>query len=128
VDELAEQWKARAWCGPDTTARRLARFGPEAADAVPVLWRYWRHTPHSYERADYLQALGAIDPCGLDDAYTESLWDCEERSRLPAIAWAPHHPRTLQRIRALRDDPMETSEVRAAAGARLARAPSPAFP
>ncbi|MFD3557330.1 hypothetical protein ACFWWA_35310 [Streptomyces goshikiensis] len=120
VAELTEQWKARAWCGPDTTAERLARFGPEAADAVPVLWRYWRHTPHSYERADYLKALAAIDPSGLDDAYTESLWDCEERARLLAIASAPHHPRILHRIAALRDDPMETPEVRAAAGARLA--------
>ncbi|MFG2623248.1 hypothetical protein ACGFXC_37145 [Streptomyces sp. NPDC048507] len=119
VAELAEQWEARAWCGPDTTAKRLARFGPDAVDAVPVLWRYGRHTPHSYERADYLHALAAIDPSGLDDAYTESLWDCEERARLLGIASAPHHPQTLHRIRVLRDDPMETPEVRAAAGARL---------
>ncbi|MFF4321269.1 hypothetical protein [Streptomyces sp. NPDC001568] len=120
VAELTEQWTARAWCGPDTTARRLARFGPEAADAVPVLWRYWRHTPHSYERTDYLMALAAIDPCGLDDAYSESLWDCEKRARLLAIASAPHNPQTLHRIAALRNDPMEAPEVRAAAGARLA--------
>ncbi|MER8233153.1 hypothetical protein [Streptomyces sp. NPDC094049] len=121
VAELAEQWEAQAWCGPDTTAKRLARFGPEAADAVPVLWRYWRHTPHSYERADYLEALAAIDPSGLDNAYIESLWDCEERARLLAIASAPRRPQTLHRIAVLRDDPMETPEVRAAAGARLAR-------
>ncbi|MEU3136390.1 hypothetical protein ABZ691_26885 [Streptomyces sp. NPDC006854] len=120
VAELTEQWKARAWCGPDTTVKRLARFGAEAADAVPVLWRYWRHTPHSYERADYLEALAAIDPSGLDDAYTESLWDCEKRARLLAIASAPHNPQTLHRIAVLRDDPMETPEVRAAAGTRLA--------
>ncbi|MET7370795.1 hypothetical protein ABZS61_34020 [Streptomyces sp. NPDC005566] len=120
VAELTEQWEARDWCGPDTTATRLARFGAEAADAVPVLRRYWRHTPHSYERADYLAALAAIDPSGLDDAYTESLWDCEERARLLAIASAPHNPQTLHRIAVLRDDPMETPEVRAAAGTRLA--------
>lgn len=120
VAELAEQWEARVWCGADTTAQRLARFGPEAADAVPVLWRYWRQTPHSYERADYLKALAAIDPSGLDEAYTESLWDCEERARLLAIASAPHCPQALHRIAALRDDPMETPEVRAAARARLA--------
>ncbi|MFD6880262.1 MULTISPECIES: hypothetical protein [unclassified Streptomyces] len=120
VAELTEQWEERAWCGPDTTAERLARFGPEAADAVPVLWRYWRHTPHSYERTDYLKALAAIDPSGLNDAYTESLWDCEERARLLAIASATHSPQTLQRIAELRDDPMETPKVRAAARARLA--------
>ncbi|MGW6953153.1 hypothetical protein [Streptomyces xanthophaeus] len=120
VSELTEQWTARAWCGPDTTAKRLANFGPEAADAVPVLWRYWRHTPHSYERTDYLMALARIDPSGLDDAYAECLWDCEKRARLLGIASAPHHPQTLHRIAVLRDDPMETPEVRAAAGARLA--------
>ncbi|MCX5402474.1 hypothetical protein OHA37_01055 [Streptomyces sp. NBC_00335] len=123
VAELAEQWETRTWCGPDTTAKRLARFGPEAADAVPVLWRYWRHTPHSYERTDYLTALAAIDPSGLDDAYTESLWDCEERARLLGIASAPHNPQTLHRIAELRDDPMEEPEVRAAAGASLAAGP-----
>ncbi|MFD9452434.1 hypothetical protein ACFWBC_04980 [Streptomyces sp. NPDC059985] len=100
--------------------RRLARFGREAADAVPALWRYWRQTPHSYERADHLEALAAIDPSGLDDAYTESLRDCEERARLLAIAAAHHHPRNLHRIAVLRDDPMEAPRVRAAAGARLA--------
>ncbi|MET9604129.1 hypothetical protein ABZZ17_03575 [Streptomyces sp. NPDC006512] len=120
VAELAGQWEARAWCGPDTTAGRLARFGPRAAAAAPVLWRFWHSTPHSYERADYLEALAAIDPSGLDDAYTESLWDCEERARLLGIASAPDRPQALRRIRGLRDDPMETPEVRAAAGARLA--------
>ncbi|MGW6875916.1 hypothetical protein ACWGHA_26695 [Streptomyces xanthophaeus] len=120
VAELSEQWTARAWCGPDTTAKRLARFGPDAADAGPILWRYWQHTPHSYERTDYLKALAAIDPSGLDDAYSESLWDCEERARLLAITSAPHNPQTLHRIAVLRDDPMETPEVRAAAGTRLA--------
>ncbi|MFD3536729.1 hypothetical protein [Streptomyces sp. NPDC058664] len=128
VAELAEQWEARAWCGPDTTAKRLAGFGPDAVDAAPVLWRYWLHTPHSYERADYLRALAAIDPSGLGDAYTESLGDCEERARLLGIASAPHQPQALERIRALRDDPMETPEVRAAAEARLAPVAGPDFP
>ncbi|MFJ7063750.1 hypothetical protein ACIQVA_39990, partial [Streptomyces microflavus] len=76
VEELAEQWAARAWCGPDQTARRLARFGPEAAGAVPYLRHFWLHTPHSYERTAYLEALAAIDRDGLNYAYTESLWDC----------------------------------------------------
>ncbi|MFD9370016.1 hypothetical protein ACFWA6_20285 [Streptomyces sp. NPDC060020] len=127
ITELTEQWEARIWCGPDTTAKRLAGFGSEAADAAPVLWLYWLHTPHSYERADYLGALAAIQPAGLDDAYTESLWDCEERSRLLGIASAPHQPQHLERIRVLRDDPMEIPEVRDAARARLARS-SPTFP
>ncbi|MEW1903688.1 MULTISPECIES: hypothetical protein [unclassified Streptomyces] len=119
VRELAEQWATRTWCGPDRTARRLALFGPDAADAVPHLWRFWLHTPHSYERAAYLRALTAIDGDGLDSAYTESLWDCEETARLLGIASAPANPETLDRVALLRDDPMETPEVHAAARARL---------
>ncbi|AWZ07244.1 hypothetical protein DRB96_14645 [Streptomyces sp. ICC1] len=125
VAELAGQWEARTWCGPDVTAKRLAGLGPAAAGAVPVLRRFWLHTPHSYERADYLGALAAIDPSGLDDAYTESLWDCEERTRLLGIASAPPGPENLARIAVLRDDPMELPAVRAAAGARLTAAARP---
>ncbi|MEU4029177.1 hypothetical protein [Streptomyces anulatus] len=119
VEELAEQWTARTWCGPDQTARRLARFGPDAADAVPYLRRFWLRTPHSYERTAYLEALSAINRDGLDYVYTESLWDCEETARLLGIASAPAGLETLGRIVLLRDDPMETPEVRAAARARL---------
>ncbi|MET9448954.1 hypothetical protein [Streptomyces cinerochromogenes] len=119
VEELARQWAARTWCGPDRTARRLARFGSDAADAVPYLRRFWLGTPHSYERTAYLEALAAIDRDGLDYVYTESLWDCEERVRLLAITSAPAGPDVLGRIAVLRDDPMETPEVRTAARARL---------
>ncbi|MFF8190453.1 hypothetical protein ACF05L_06075 [Streptomyces bobili] len=118
VEELAGQWAGRVWCGPDRTARRLARFGADAAGAVPHLRRFWLRTPHSYERAAYLQALAAIDPDGLDYAYTESLWDCEETARLLGIASAPAGPDVLRRIEVLRDDPMESPEVRAAARVR----------
>ncbi|MBX9426771.1 hypothetical protein [Streptomyces lateritius] len=121
VAELAEQWRTRTWCGPDATAKRLARFGPAAAGAVADLRRFWLHTPHSYERAAYLEALAVIDPGGLDYTHTESLWDCEERARLLGVAHAPAHPEALERIAALRDDPMETPDVRAGAEARRER-------
>ncbi|MFB7480322.1 hypothetical protein ACFUEM_15870 [Streptomyces anulatus] len=120
VNELVGQWSAREWCGPDRTARRLARFGPDAAEAAPCLRRFWLHTPHSYERTAYLLALAAIDRDGLEHLYAESLWDCEETTRLLGIASAPTGPETLGRIAVLRDDPMETPEVRAAARTRLA--------
>ncbi|MFE2019132.1 hypothetical protein ACFW9O_13955 [Streptomyces sp. NPDC059499] len=122
VQELVEQWTARAWCGPDRTARRLAGFGPDAAGAAPYLRRFWLHTPHSYERTAYLEALAAIDRDGLEHVYTESLWDCEETTRLLGITSAPANPETLGRIAALRDDPLETTEARAAARARLVAA------
>ncbi|MEU2393414.1 hypothetical protein [Streptomyces sp. NPDC007369] len=120
VSELAGQWTAGAWCGPDRTARRLARFGPDAAGAVPYLRRFWLHSPHSYERTAYLDALAAIDRDGLECVYAESLWDCEEATRLLGITRAPANPEMLGRIAVLRDDPMETTAVRAAARARLA--------
>ncbi|SEB83330.1 hypothetical protein SAMN05216482_1097 [Streptomyces sp. PAN_FS17] len=119
VERLAAQWAERTWCGPDRTARRLARFGSDAAGAVPYLRRFWLRTPHSYERSAYLEALAAINRDGLDYVYTESLWDCEETARLQGISSAPATPEALGRIALLRDDPMETPEVRAAARARL---------
>ncbi|WP_314243642.1 hypothetical protein [Streptomyces sp. DSM 40907] len=118
---LADQWEARDWCGPDPTARRLARFGPAAAEAVPVLRRYWLRNPHSSERPGYLEALAAIDPSGLDYAHTESLWDCEQLARMAAVAHAPDIPEVRERLAALRGDPMEEPDVRAAAAERAAQ-------
>ncbi|MEU3922288.1 hypothetical protein [Streptomyces sp. NPDC029004] len=120
IRELAAHDEARQWCGPDRLAAGLARFGPAAAEAAPLLRRLWLRNPHSYERPAYLKALAAIDPAGLDWAYTESLWDCESNARLLGIASAPDHPRVGQRLTQLRDDPMEEPEVRTAAGGRLA--------
>ncbi len=118
VRRLADQWEVRAWCGPDRTAGRLARFGPAAAGAVPVLRLFWLRNPHSCERPGYLEALAAIDPSGLDHAHTESLWDCEERARMLGIAHAPDVPEVRERLAALREDPMEEPDVRAAAAER----------
>ncbi|MDI2131321.1 hypothetical protein [Yinghuangia seranimata] len=115
VADLARLLRTRTWCGPDSSARRLARFGPAASDAVPYLRRFWWRTPHSYERAAYLQALAAIDPTGLEYAYTESLWDCEDNARVLGVAHAPDNATTRARITELRDDPMETFAVWAAA-------------
>ncbi|MFI1382482.1 hypothetical protein, partial [Embleya sp. NPDC020886] len=64
--ELAQQRRTHTWCGPEATARQLARFGPEAAEAVADLRRLWLHTPHSYARPAYLEALAAIDASGLE--------------------------------------------------------------
>ncbi|GGR76809.1 hypothetical protein Snoj_80270 [Streptomyces nojiriensis] len=118
---LADQWEVRAWCGPDPTARRLARFGSAAASAAPVLRLYWLRNPHSSERPGYLEALAAIDPSGLDHAHTESLWDCEQTARTLGIAHAPDLPEVRERLAALREDPMEEPEVRAAAAERSAQ-------
>ncbi len=120
IRALAAHEESRQWCGPDRLAAGLARFGPQAAEAAPLLRRFWLRTPHSYERPAYLKALAAIDPAGLDLAYTESLWDCEPNARLLGIASAPDQPHIRQRLIQLRDDPMEEPEVRTTAGDRLA--------
>ncbi|MFF3457070.1 hypothetical protein ACFYXH_22660 [Streptomyces sp. NPDC002730] len=120
IRELAGHEEAGQWCGPERLAAGLARFGPAAAEAAPILRRFWLRTPHSYERPGYLKALAAIDPAGLDRAYTESLWDCEPDARLLGVASAPDLPQVRQRLTQLRDDPMEKPEVRTAAGDRLA--------
>ncbi|GAA3018400.1 hypothetical protein GCM10010519_55070 [Streptomyces lactacystinicus] len=123
IAELERRWVDRSWCGPDELAlglARLARFGPEAAGAVSLLRRFWLCTPHSYERADYLEALSAMGAPGMAEAYTESLWDCEPRARLLAVEHAPDRPDVRERLALLRDDPMEEPEVREAAAERLA--------
>ncbi|WP_457029075.1 hypothetical protein [Kitasatospora sp. P5_F3] len=116
---FAAEWEQHSWCGPMMLAAGLARFGPRAAEAVPLLRRYWVRTPHSYERPAYLKALAAIDPDGLEYAYTESLWDCEADARLLGIAGAPDLPHVRDRLAQLRDDPLEEPEVSRAAAARL---------
>jgi hypothetical protein len=92
-------------CGYHELAAGLARIGgPAAMQAAARIRRLW-FSPHSYERARYLRALLQLDPPGAEPLLHEGLWDCESGVRLLAV---------------LRDDPMETTDVRAAATDRLA--------
>lgn len=110
-------------CGYDDLAGGLARIGgPTAAAALPRLRRLW-FSPHSYERAGYLRALVALDPAGAPRQLAEGLWDCEADVRLLSAQRAPLDGRIRERLHYLRDDPIETAEVRAAASARLADSP-----
>ncbi|MFD3469393.1 hypothetical protein ACFWWM_24060 [Streptomyces sp. NPDC058682] len=124
LEELAGQLEAGEWCGPDDTARRLTGLGSVAAAAVPLLRALVLQTPHTYERADYLEAIAAIDPGAELDLYAECLQDCEARTRLLAVAAVPAGPGVRERITALRDDLMEEPEVRAAAAERAAGFPA----
>ncbi|MFD8750959.1 hypothetical protein ACFV0O_08250 [Kitasatospora sp. NPDC059577] len=117
---LEQGWADRSWCGPDTLARGLARFGPRAAGAASLLRRFWLCTPHSHERPAYLEALAAMGAPGTAEAFVESLWDCEASARLLGAERAPDRPSVRRRLADLRDDPLEEPEVREAAGARLA--------
>ncbi|MGI5184659.1 hypothetical protein ACQEVZ_51225 [Dactylosporangium sp. CA-152071] len=101
-------------------AAGLARIGGDAARAaVPKVRRAW-FTPHSYERAATLKAFTALDPDAATRQLSEGLWDCEADVREFAAARAPLSPAAEHRLAVLRDDPLETPEVRAAATTRLA--------
>ncbi|WP_256176857.1 hypothetical protein [Kitasatospora aureofaciens] len=119
LDALERCWVEQDWCGPDVLARGLARFGAKAAGAASLLRRFWLWTPHSYERAAYLEALAAVAPAGVDEVYVECLWDCEAEARLLGVEHAPERAEVRERLAYLRDDPMEESEVREAAAVRL---------
>jgi hypothetical protein len=107
-------------CGYDRIADGLARIGGDAAlTAVPRLRRAW-FTPHSFERAATLRAYATLAPEAAVNQLTEGLWDCEAGVRSYAAARAPLGPVVRGRLAELRDDPLETAEVRAAAVARLA--------
>ncbi|MGA5816520.1 hypothetical protein ACPC54_01460 [Kitasatospora sp. NPDC094028] len=120
LEALERAWANQTWSGPGYIAAALGRSGPAAAEAASLLRRFWLQTPHSSERALYLDALAAIGAAGLPEAYAESLWDCEANARLLGVEQAPDRPYLLRRIAGLRDDPLEKPEVRKAAEARLA--------
>jgi hypothetical protein len=106
-------------CGYHELVTGLARLGgPTAAAALPRLRRLW-FSPHSYERPSYLRALVALNPAGAERVVVEGLWDCETDVRLLAAERAPLTAGTRQRLRYLRDDPIEAQKVRAVAAARL---------
>ncbi|MFF4338905.1 hypothetical protein ACFY00_03065 [Kitasatospora sp. NPDC001540] len=119
VAELASQWEERAWCGPKTVSDGLARLGPAAAEGGPLLARFWRCTPHSYERPSYLRTLHAIDPERTAPMLRESLWDCESDARLYAVRHVPLDAQLSARIAELRDSLVERDELREAAAERL---------
>ena len=106
-------------CGYDELATGLARIGgPTATAVLPRLYRLW-FSPHSFERAAYLRAMVTLDPPGTRPLLVEGLWDCESDVRLLATQQTPMDAETRERLEYLRDDPIETPEVRRAAGERL---------
>ncbi|MDI6097219.1 hypothetical protein QLQ12_01170 [Actinoplanes sp. NEAU-A12] len=106
-------------CGYDELVVGLARIGGSASTAAsPRLRRLW-YSPHSYERPAYLRALVALDPTGAERFLVEGLWDCETDVRMLAVQRAPLTDMTRERLRYLRDDPIEHPDVRAATSGRL---------
>jgi hypothetical protein len=112
--------RARDRCGYDRLVDGLARIGGPSTAGVPKLLRRLWFTPHSYERASYLRAYLMLDPDGAESGLREGLWDCEGDVRLLAVQRVRLSSWIRERLVYLRDDPIETPEVRAAAAARLA--------
>ncbi|WP_433218522.1 hypothetical protein ACQP00_12710 [Dactylosporangium sp. CS-047395] len=106
-------------CGYDRLVDGLARVGGDAAvQALPRIRSLW-FSPHSYERAAYLRARLALEPDACAGALTEGLWDCEADVRLISVRRVPLDEKLERRLAYLRDDPLETLEVRAAAAERI---------
>ncbi|SBT39187.1 hypothetical protein [Micromonospora auratinigra] len=106
-------------CGYDRLLTGLVRLDtPRRAEALPWLRRLW-FSPHSYERAAYLRARLRVDADDAARCLREGLWDCEADVRLLAARHVALGPEVRDRLRALRDDLLETPEVRAAAAARI---------
>ncbi|WP_432827027.1 hypothetical protein [Dactylosporangium sp. CA-092794] len=106
-------------CGYDRLVDGLARVGGDAARrALPRIRSLW-FSPHSYERAAYLRARLALEPAACAGALSEGLFDCEPDVRLLAVRHVPLDGKLERRLTYLRDDPIETPEVRLAAAERL---------
>jgi hypothetical protein len=105
------------WCGYDVLARGFARLG--VTEVVPRFRSLWRHSPHSYERGSYVEALLILDPEATRQELPEALWDCESDVRRSAAQQAPLTGEVRRQLRRLRDSPIENSDVRAAAAVRL---------
>jgi hypothetical protein len=121
VAEVKRMREEEYWCPYNGLVDGLARFGPLAAEVLPTLRALWFETPHSYERASYLAALAAISPERAAPLLSQGLFDCEADVRLFAVRNVPLGHRTIERkLVFLRDDPLESDELRAAAAARVA--------
>lgn len=94
---------------------------PEAIIAEKIDASLHRHVIPGIVLSDEARITdrGRFDECLGINSCGPPLWDCEERARLLGVASAPANPEILGRVAVLRDDPMETPDVRAAARARL---------
>ncbi|MDX3187842.1 hypothetical protein PV458_05475 [Streptomyces sp. MN03-5084-2B] len=105
------------WCGYDALARGFARLG--VTEVVPRFRALWYRTPHSYERAAYLEALLTLDPDATRHLLPDALADCEGDVRVVAARHAPLTGEVRRRLGRLRLSPIERTDVREAAVDRL---------
>jgi hypothetical protein len=108
------------WCGYDALARGFARLG--VTEVAPRLRSLWCRSPHSYERAAYMNALLTLDPDTTRQQLPDVLADCEGDVRMAAARHAPLTGEVRRRLGWLRESPIENMDVREAAAERLASA------
>lgn len=123
VEDMLRGTVADDWCGFDDLFDGMLRVGladttgsPLAKRTIDQLEYLWESTPHSRERDSYLRALIALH--AADGPVVEGLWDCEDDVRLLAVTTAPLTSTVHHRLARLRDDPLETDEIREAAATR----------
>ncbi|MDL4821580.1 hypothetical protein [Actinomadura opuntiae] len=118
MDELREALEAREWRAAASPIEGLGRL--RAGEAVPLLKTAWTESPYAFLRPRIVTALTRTAP-HTSEAYTiEGLWDCQEGVRIEAARFAPLTRETRIRLQRLHNDDAEETDVRAAAGARLA--------
>jgi hypothetical protein len=116
------------WCGYDAITAGLARI-LTAADAEPVaknqlvrrLRRLLKASPHSYERASYLDSLRLLDPVGIAGVLPIFLLDCEPGVRLLASKHTPLTDDARRWLTEISKDPLEEDDIRKAATERIHR-------
>jgi hypothetical protein len=118
LDDLDRALSQGDWGAAASPAEGLGRL--RAGAAVRVLERTWDESAYAYLRPRLLTALMRTAPHTGESFATEGLWDCEEDVRRIAASEAPLDDGTTVRLRRLRRDPAEDSQVVAAATARLA--------
>ncbi|MGI5170934.1 hypothetical protein ACQEU3_41940 [Spirillospora sp. CA-253888] len=119
VDRVHARGGGLGWCY-GALVEGLARIGGDEAAQVVRRLRWLWSVPHTYERAAVLRALMAFAPVGEPPRQLfEGLSDCEADVRALSAAHVPLTGWTRALLRSLRDDPLETPEVREAAAQRL---------
>lgn len=109
--------EADGYYGVTDLVQALGRL-PEAGP-YPEFETIYRASAYSYTRATVVEAMAATDPRFPETHAYECLWDCEDRTRLVAVARAPLTREVIERLRVLADDPAEERDVRHAAARRL---------
>lgn len=103
-----------AICSLVDALARVPSLGPH-----PELQAIFTEINYSYGRRRAAIALAATDPEFAQTFAFECLWDCESETRAIGCEAVPLDDRSIPRLRAIADDPVENATTRTAATLRL---------